>query len=77
MTTNNIWKRGFVIADWCCLCKSDGESVSHLFLHCPLGSELLAFIFCLVGIAWFMPESVEAKLESCVGIALSFVLTSL
>ena len=65
------------MADWCCLCKSDGESVSHLFLHCPFASKLLAFIFCLVGIAWVMPKSVEAKLESWVGIALSFVLTSL
>lgn len=60
MTTNNLWKRGFVIEDWCSLCRSDGESVSHFLLHCSLVSNLWASIFCLVGIDWIMPNSVAA-----------------
>ena len=35
LTANNLCKRGIVIADWCCLCKSAGEIVSHLFIALP------------------------------------------
>ena len=57
-----------VIADWCCLCRSAGESVSHLLLHCPIASDLWAFLFCLAGICWVMPNSVVSMLESWNGI---------
>ena len=59
---------GFVIEDWFSLCRSDGESVSHFLLHCSLVSNLWAFIFCLVGIDWIMPNSVAAMLESWDGV---------
>ena len=58
----------FVIADWCCLCRSAGESVSHLLLYCPIASYLWAFLFCLAGICWIMPNSVVSMLESWNGI---------
>ena len=31
------------MANWCCLCKFDGESASHLLLHCPIASDLQVF----------------------------------
>jgi len=46
------------------LCKSDGESVSHLLLHCPIASDLWAFLFCLNEISWLSPNSVDLMLES-------------
>ena len=52
------------MANWCCLCKSDGESVSHLLLHCPIASDLWAFLFCLNEISWLTPNSVVLMLES-------------
>ena len=35
-----------------------------MLLHCPTSSDLWAFLFCLVGIAWVMPSSVNSMLES-------------
>ena len=32
------------MADWCCLCKSDGESVSHPLLHFPIAWPVDIFI---------------------------------
>uniref|UniRef100_A0A7N2REE9 HIT domain-containing protein n=1 Tax=Quercus lobata TaxID=97700 RepID=A0A7N2REE9_QUELO len=48
--------------------RSAGESVSHLLLHCPIASDLWAFLFCLAGICWVMPNSVVSMLESWNGI---------
>ena len=65
---DNLQRRGFLLADWCCLCQSDGESVNHLLLHCPFVHDLWAFILCLVGTNWIMPKSVEATLKSWDGV---------
>ena len=46
------------MADWCCLCKSDGESASHPLLHFPIACDLWAFLFCLVQVTWVMPSHV-------------------
>ena len=45
--TDNLQKRAFIMADWCCLCKSDGKSASHLLLHCPIACDLWAFLSIL------------------------------
>ena len=68
LMTNNLWRRCFLLADWSCLCRSDGESVNHLQLHCPFVHDLWAFIFCLVRTNWVMPNSVEAMLKSWDGV---------
>ena len=68
LTTNSLHKRGFVIVDWCCLCKSDGESVSHLLLHFPTVSEMWAFLFCIVGLAWLC----QVQLKLCWSLGLEF-----
>ena len=39
-TWDNLQKRSFQGLGWCRLCKSDGESVSHLFLQCPFIKEV-------------------------------------
>jgi hypothetical protein len=40
------------------MCKADGESVDHLFLHCPYAKELWDMILALFGIYWVMPKRV-------------------
>lgn len=34
-TINNLIRRGLILLNWCCLCKGDGESIGHTFLHFP------------------------------------------
>uniref|UniRef100_A0A7N2LF47 RanBP2-type domain-containing protein n=1 Tax=Quercus lobata TaxID=97700 RepID=A0A7N2LF47_QUELO len=40
LTIDNLRKRKVWILDWCNMCKRNGESVDHLFLHCPFASNL-------------------------------------
>ena len=40
LTAENLRKRNIVIVSWCCMCKADGESIDHLFIHCPVAKEL-------------------------------------
>ena len=37
------------------MCKSNSESVDHLFLHCPVALELWDMVFGLFGVYWVMP----------------------
>uniref|UniRef100_A0A2N9J9F5 Reverse transcriptase domain-containing protein n=1 Tax=Fagus sylvatica TaxID=28930 RepID=A0A2N9J9F5_FAGSY len=58
LTTDNLRKRRVIIQDWCCMCKSSGESVNHLLLHCPVAWELWSMVLILFGITWVMPRGV-------------------
>ena len=40
------------------MCKCNGESVNHLFLHCPIAMDLWALMFGLFGVSWVMLQSV-------------------
>ena len=55
LTIDNLRKRHLIIVDWCCLCKTSGESVDHLLLHCSLAWELWSMVFGLFGVCWVMP----------------------
>ena len=53
LTCDNLIKRGFSLVGWCCMCKCNWETVSHLLVHCEffmtyeaLFSEHLGFIGC-------------------------------
>ena len=58
LTMENLRKRRVIILDWCCMCKSSGESVYHLFLHCPLACELRTMVLVMFGKTWVMPRDV-------------------
>ncbi|RVW57133.1 hypothetical protein CK203_091671 [Vitis vinifera] len=47
---------------WCILCKGNGESIDHLFLHCPVTIGLWHKLFNLAGLAWVPPRSIEDML---------------
>jgi hypothetical protein len=49
LTIDNLRKHHLIIVNWCCLCKSSGESVDHLLLHCSLAWELWSMVFGLFG----------------------------
>uniref|UniRef100_A0A2N9HK65 Uncharacterized protein n=1 Tax=Fagus sylvatica TaxID=28930 RepID=A0A2N9HK65_FAGSY len=59
LTADNLRKRNIVIISWCCMCKKDGESIDHLFLHCEIAKELWNLILTLFGVHWVMPRSVR------------------
>ncbi|RVW99804.1 putative ribonuclease H protein [Vitis vinifera] len=43
---------------WCILCKGNGESIDHLFLHCPVTIGLWHKLFNLAGLAWVPPRGI-------------------
>jgi len=44
-TDDNLRRRGFIIADWCCMCQCNREDVDHLLIHCEETSQLWSFFF--------------------------------
>ena len=63
LNIDNLWKRQFVVLEWCCMCKGCGESVDHLLLHCLIAFEIWSMIFCLFGICWVMLQRVADLLD--------------
>jgi hypothetical protein len=58
LTADNLRRRNLILVSWCCMCKADGESVDHLFLHCALARELWNMAFSLFGMYWVMPKRI-------------------
>ena len=58
LTIDNLRKWGFIIQDWCCMCKRSGESVDHLFLHRSVAMDLWSLVFGMFGVRWVMPQTV-------------------
>ena len=52
------------IMDWGFMCKSNGESVDHLLLHCLAATDLWSMVLSLFGVSWVMPKSV-VELLAC------------
>ena len=44
------------------MCKCNGESVDHLFLHCPVAMDMWAMVFGLFGVSWVMLQYVVGLL---------------
>ena len=59
LTCDNLMKRGFVMAGWCCMCKCSGESVDHLLLHCEVVREVWNFLLRYFGVSWVFPATVS------------------
>ncbi|RVW34763.1 hypothetical protein CK203_101286 [Vitis vinifera] len=47
---------------WCILCKGNGESIGHFFLHCPVTIGLWHKLFNLARLVWVPPRSFEDML---------------
>ena len=41
------------------MCRCDGETISHLLLHCPIAYGLWSVVFRSFGILWVLPEGVS------------------
>jgi hypothetical protein len=63
-TLDNLKKRQLIMINRCCMCKSNGETVDHLFLCCEVTRALWYAIFSRFGLYWVMPNRV-ADLFAC------------
>ena len=55
---DHLRKTKIRITDFCCMCKCNGESVDHIFLHFPIASDLWSMILDLFGVSWVITKSV-------------------
>jgi hypothetical protein len=55
LTLDNLRKKRVIVIDRCCMCKMNGESVDHLFLHCVVAPALWNAIFSRFSLSWVMP----------------------
>jgi hypothetical protein len=63
LTIDNLCWRHFVVLNWCCMCKHDGESTDHLLLHYSVAQEMWSMPFGLFGVSWVMPKTVLGLLD--------------
>ncbi|XP_021891966.1 uncharacterized protein LOC110810189 isoform X2 [Carica papaya] len=68
LTLDNLMKRGFLLANWCVMCKQNAESCNHLLLWCPVSYELCSMIYKLLGLSWVISVSVKRELLALEGI---------
>ena len=52
-------RRGYQLTGWCCLCCCEGETTSHLLLHCSFTYGLWSFVLRSVGMLSVLPSSVS------------------
>ena len=45
------------------MCKADGETIDHLFIHCTVARELWDAVLTLFGMHWVMPRWVVDLLD--------------
>ena len=50
LTCDNLMRRGFAMAGWCCMCRSVGETRPHLLIHCVMASDLWHLVLRSFGV---------------------------
>ena len=58
LTCDNLMRRGYTMAGWCCMCCCDGETVDHLLLHCNAAQKLWNYVFLTFRVHWVLPRQV-------------------
>ena len=60
LTLDNLMLWGLPLANRCCICCCNTESVDHLLLHCPVAHSLWVQMLQVFRIQWVMLGSVES-----------------
>ncbi|CAN1342454.1 hypothetical protein LINPERPRIM_LOCUS39462 [Linum perenne] len=68
LTIDNLKKRGFSLTNWCCLCKAEEESISHLLVQCNISRYIWEFFFKLFKIVIPMPKDLKGLAAMWVGV---------
>jgi hypothetical protein len=58
---DNLRKRNVVVVEWCYMCKTSGESIDQLLIHCEVARALLSSTLNLFGVV-VMPRWVGDQL---------------
>ena len=58
LTCDNLMRCGYTMAGWCSMCRLDGETGSHLMIHCSLASGLWHSVLRSFGVVWVFPDSI-------------------
>jgi hypothetical protein len=45
LTCDNLMRRGYTMAGWCCMCQCAEETVDHLLIHCSAIQPRWSFVF--------------------------------
>ena len=62
MTLDLLKRRGRALANRCCLCEEDEETIDHLLIPCKAARMLCALFLTIVGTTWVFPYSVRHTL---------------
>ena len=58
LTLDNLMLHDRLLANRCCMCCCNEESVDHLLLFCPITHSLWTYMLWLFGIDWVMLGSI-------------------
>jgi hypothetical protein len=58
LTCDNLMRRGYIMAGWCCMCRSDWETGDHLLIHCTMASVLWSAVLHSFGVCWVFPNRI-------------------
>ena len=64
LTLDNLTKTGMSLVSWCCMCRSNGELVDHILIHCDVAYALWGVAFQIFRIQWIMLGNVSSLLFS-------------
>ena len=64
LTQDQLKRRGWILANRCCLCCVEEETINHILVHCSKAKILWDLVFSLFGVNWVLPFTVRDTLLS-------------
>ncbi|RVW65755.1 LINE-1 retrotransposable element ORF2 protein [Vitis vinifera] len=64
LTQDQLKRKGWILANRCCLCCVEEETINHILVHCSKTKMLWDLLLSLFGVNWVMPFSVRDTLLS-------------
>ena len=58
MTLDQLKRHGRALANRCCLCDEDEETIDHLLIHCKTARMLWVLFLTILGTTWVFPHFV-------------------
>lgn len=59
LTIDNLFKRGFQFPNWCTLCNSEEETISHLFIHYQYSTQVWQNVLQKLNIHWVFYSNIH------------------